>query len=302
MPWQVVPNGTLRALTNGTLAALLRGDAPVPRFFLTGDGHRHPPFEWTNVCTDLRLHFQTLMAANQLCVHVEMRVSGCGQRQRGTGSAATAGPAGHGLRMGTGNLPSTHAAVDVEESMRIATDDPRNPSDVVHFDRELARLHAMLWMIGNPPALTGALATHGPFAAYYRNVAKERRASSSPSSHPHQDVPDRLSQPDHGLPHHPESLYRARRTFIQRAINLHPECHAPDHLRGGAHSHKPAAKLHYAAWRRRRYRRRESYVGRGRGRRTTNRIAEAATHLLRFRSVRRGRRREHSSRNGVLYC
>jgi hypothetical protein len=43
----------------------------MPRFFLTGDGHRHPPFGWTSACKGLRAHFERLMASQMLCAHVE---------------------------------------------------------------------------------------------------------------------------------------------------------------------------------------------------------------------------------------
>ena len=168
MPWQIVPNGTLRALTNGTLAGMFRGDAPVPRFFLTGDGHRHPPFEWTNVCTDLRLHFQTLMAANQLCVHVETYQDAVDDNAV---PVVLQPLVLQGMVFGWELEIYRYMLPLMEQSMRIATDDPINPADVMQFDRELVRLNGSLWMIGNPPALTGAMAAHEPFVRYYRGVA-----------------------------------------------------------------------------------------------------------------------------------
>ena len=53
MPWTNVPAGTLKALTDQTIPKLLGGDTPVPRFFMTGDGHGSPPFSWTTVCDTL---------------------------------------------------------------------------------------------------------------------------------------------------------------------------------------------------------------------------------------------------------
>lgn len=169
MPWQVVPNGTLRALTNGTLATIFRGDAAIPRFFMTGDGHRHPPFEWINVCTDLRLHFQTLMASNLLCAHVETYQDAVNDNS----VPVTLQPLVlQGMVFGWELEIYKYMLPLMEQSMRIATDDPINPSDVMNFDRELARLHAMLWMIGNPAALRASLGAHEPYVTYYRKVAK----------------------------------------------------------------------------------------------------------------------------------
>jgi hypothetical protein len=68
MPWKNLASGTLQGLSDATLGATL---TPMPRFFLTGDGHRHPPFGWTSACKGLRAHFERLMASQMLCAHVE---------------------------------------------------------------------------------------------------------------------------------------------------------------------------------------------------------------------------------------
>ena len=71
MPWRRVADGTLRSLTDGDVAAYLDQPQQVPRFFLTGDAHRDPPFEWTRSCPRLALHFLNLVQAGTLCAHVE---------------------------------------------------------------------------------------------------------------------------------------------------------------------------------------------------------------------------------------
>ena len=68
MPWRRLSKGTLKGLSDATLDRTL---SPMPRFFLTGDGHGYPPFEWINACPRLRAHFIDLMAKNKLCAHVE---------------------------------------------------------------------------------------------------------------------------------------------------------------------------------------------------------------------------------------
>lgn len=68
MPWRRLSKGTLKTLSD---AALDRTLSTMPRFFLTGDGHGHPPFEWTNACPRLQTHFKNLMNQGKLCAHVE---------------------------------------------------------------------------------------------------------------------------------------------------------------------------------------------------------------------------------------
>lgn len=41
------------------------------RFFLTGDGHRHPPFTWITACPTVEKQFVELMGRGLLCAHVE---------------------------------------------------------------------------------------------------------------------------------------------------------------------------------------------------------------------------------------
>jgi hypothetical protein len=71
MPWLRVADGTLRSLTDGDIGVFLDRPQLVPRFFLTGDGHRDPPFEWTKSCPRLALHFFNLVQSGRLCAHVE---------------------------------------------------------------------------------------------------------------------------------------------------------------------------------------------------------------------------------------
>ena len=68
MPWRTLASGTLKGLSDEKLGTTL---TPMPRFFMTGDGHRQPPFGWTNACKQLRAHFMTLIASKMLCAHVE---------------------------------------------------------------------------------------------------------------------------------------------------------------------------------------------------------------------------------------
>jgi hypothetical protein len=70
MAWVRVADGTLRSLTDNDVGPYLDQLQP-PRFFLTGDAHRNPPFEWTKSCSTMKLHFFNLVQRGALCAHVE---------------------------------------------------------------------------------------------------------------------------------------------------------------------------------------------------------------------------------------
>ncbi|MFJ7795477.1 hypothetical protein [Pseudomonas sp. NPDC096950] len=155
MPWNLVQPGTLRALTNETLLALTHGDAPIPRFFMTGDGHAIPPFAWTEACSDLTVYFQTLIAADRLCLHVEEqqsaithdsvpeRLQGLVDRQRVFGWELSVFDAlGPALE-----ICNELAANGNYQSI------PPIYEQVVELDRTIVRAHALLWELANPPAL-----------------------------------------------------------------------------------------------------------------------------------------------------
>eukprot|EP01084_Bolivina_argentea_P087932 158753_1 len=69
--WDILQPGTLKQLKDHTVETIKVG-GHFPQFFLSGDGHRHPPFKWVTSCPRLKLHFQELMGKDQLCAHVEM--------------------------------------------------------------------------------------------------------------------------------------------------------------------------------------------------------------------------------------
>ncbi len=70
MPWNP-PHVSLAQMTDLTWNA--HYNAAPPRFFLTGDGHRTPPFAWAvnGVSQAMTLHFRMLAAQNLLCAGVE---------------------------------------------------------------------------------------------------------------------------------------------------------------------------------------------------------------------------------------
>jgi hypothetical protein len=175
MPWQALANGTLWGLTDATLAAALGN--PLPRFFMTGDGHRHPPFLWTAACPALKVHLQNLMLNKQLCVHVEQQPDEVSERSVPDFLMLLVSQRrvfGWELAIYKDLLPV------MQECMRLAGGPSMAPSDivndVVHLDKDMIRLNALLWQIGNPPALQNIPAQSLRFRDYYEGVAHKGRA------------------------------------------------------------------------------------------------------------------------------
>lgn len=71
MAWKTLTPGTLWNLTDADLDTKLQLWGGMPTFFMTGDGHEKPPFQWITRCKRLREHFKKLVESDKLCVHVE---------------------------------------------------------------------------------------------------------------------------------------------------------------------------------------------------------------------------------------
>lgn len=75
MDWTKLKDGTLKSIDDGQFNALFVGEGKqIPRFWMSGDGHGNPPFEWMNGKSSplLKQHFVDRMAAGKLCAHVEV--------------------------------------------------------------------------------------------------------------------------------------------------------------------------------------------------------------------------------------
>lgn len=172
MPWQVLPPGTLATLTDANLATILRGDAQIPRFFMTGDGHRSPPFAWTMRCDTLKVHFLTLMTHELLCAHVEEY-----PKDVSLASVPVLLQLLYGQQRIFGwELPIYRDLQPIMEKCLELVGSSLVPAevidDVVALDKEIVRMHALLWQIGNPNTLRDAMAQSLIFRQYYREVCK----------------------------------------------------------------------------------------------------------------------------------
>ncbi len=163
-------------LTDLAVASMFKGDTTIPRFFMTGDGHRSPPFAWTMACDTLKLHFQNLMLTDQLCAHVE-------QQQSDVRPGSVPGPLqllyqqqrifGWELDIYKDLLKVMELCLDVASRVSYEAP-PKVLNDVVAVDKEIIRVHALLWKIGNPIALRNAAAQSLNYRQYYENVCKAK--------------------------------------------------------------------------------------------------------------------------------
>ncbi len=172
MPWTVLPPNTLSNMTDDALDDMLHGDAPIPRFFLTGDGHGNPPFQWVNACPAMTLYFQNLMFNNRLCAHVE-------QHQEDV----TINSVPNQLQLLYGQNRIFGWELDIyrdlqplmEMCLAIAAAPNLNPgiiaNDVVELHREIVRVDALLWQIGNPAGLRNLVGQSFQFRGYFQGVA-----------------------------------------------------------------------------------------------------------------------------------
>jgi hypothetical protein len=172
MPWNLVQAGTLNALTDQTLAAMMPGDTPVPRFFMTGDGHDHPPFAWTDACGTLRAHFQTLILADRLCLHVEElqsavdhtsvpeRLMGLVDRQRVFGWELSV----------FGALAPAYETCNELEAHGNYQPTAVTYAMAVELDRAIVKAHPLLWELANPPALFNGRTISWQYREYSRRV------------------------------------------------------------------------------------------------------------------------------------
>lgn len=72
MPWNQLGDGSLNVLSDEKIANGIFGKPGlIPRFFMTGDGHQEPPFQWSGKCAVMKQYFETAMQNGQLCAHVE---------------------------------------------------------------------------------------------------------------------------------------------------------------------------------------------------------------------------------------
>ena len=181
MPWNRLADGILRVMTDDRVRDYFRGDMPIPQFFMSGDGHRNPPFQWTAAGPMMRQHFVDLMAAGRLWAHVEEL------------------PANVVVGSVPGFLAQLHAQNHIfgwelpifqellqsmGDSMQLAAAfnagniDNALQQNVDAFNLEIIRTTPLLVQVGNPANLTGMAGVAGQMARYVTRV----RAGEQPQT------------------------------------------------------------------------------------------------------------------------
>ncbi len=163
MPWILHPAGTFNGLNAANLDGVL--GLPRARYYLSGDGHRTPPFAWA-VRPAVRAHFLQLMATGDLCLHVE-------QHQEDVTSEsipALFDPVFVQQKVFGWELSMfKHLQPVMELVMEIMGALPQPVlSDVVALHREMVRMDSLAWKVGNPPWIHAALANSDTYLAYWK--------------------------------------------------------------------------------------------------------------------------------------
>ena len=164
MPWTLLADGTFKGLSEATIPAILGN--PLAKFYLSGDGHRKPPFQWA-VRQAVQGHFLALMGQQRLCLHVEQLPEQVNkdsipplfapliQQQKVFGWE---------LSMFRDLFPAMELCLDI-------VDKPNPPlSWVVTLDREMLRINGLGWKVGNPPWMHAAVVLSTAYRQYWQIV------------------------------------------------------------------------------------------------------------------------------------
>ncbi|MGL4555041.1 MAG: hypothetical protein ACRC33_28065 [Gemmataceae bacterium] len=172
MPWRVEAPNTLFGLTDGTFATIFPGGAADPRFFLSGDGHRHPPFRWLLSCSLVQNHFTGLMNLQKLFAHVE-------ELQSDVTADSVPAPfsALHAQNRIFGWEPAiyAHLGAAMQECLALA-DTTLDPAVMgrraVALDHRMAQAHALRASIGDPDDLRLLRPQAIAFREYYEGTTR----------------------------------------------------------------------------------------------------------------------------------
>lgn len=169
MIWRTVPSGTLNGLSARNIDGVL--GTPRTRFYLTGDGHRNPPFAWATRPAVLQ-HFLGLMAAGRLCLHVE-------EHQDAIKAASIPWQFDHVREQnkvfGWELSIYRHLQPAMELAMSLMGDMPRPPmQDVVALDRHLIQINALAWKYGNRRFMRDSADTANEFRIHLIELARNK--------------------------------------------------------------------------------------------------------------------------------
>jgi hypothetical protein len=179
MPWRLLPNDTLPALTNATMNATFPGG--ISQFFMTGDGHGHPPFRWALQCPDLKVHILTLAAQGTLCAHVELHQDGVTEDSV-PGELMGLYNQGHIFGWELPIYRDLQVVMDkcLDLVSRVGIDGAAVLApEVATLHQRMTSVDGNLGQIGNPVAPGGGLAQHNVFLQYFQGVAAGTQAQNA---------------------------------------------------------------------------------------------------------------------------
>ena len=159
--------GALKLISKDTVNATI--GSPPHRFFMKGDGHRKPPFQWA-LATEVTAHFEQLVANNSLCLHVE-------QHQKDVCAASVPSLFNAVLTKGKvfgWELPiyaDLGPLMEIVAELQLNLDKPLfNAIKKVHL--EMAAVKSKAGTVGNPAWIAEAVATSDVFQSYWKSVLR----------------------------------------------------------------------------------------------------------------------------------
>jgi hypothetical protein len=167
LPWIVLVQGALRLVSDATVNATI--GFPPHSFFLKGDGHRKPPFQWAT-SPPVKLHFLQKMANNALCFHVEEQQSDV----RAESIPAIFNPVftsgkvfGWELSIYIPLLPLMSLIMD----MPTALEKPQY-ADIEKLHNQMVDVKSKAVTVGNPAWMVDAIAKSAEFLSYWKSVLR----------------------------------------------------------------------------------------------------------------------------------
>jgi hypothetical protein len=169
--WTVLPEGTLWNLNDNNYQQLL--GTPLPQFFMSGDGHRNPPFEWATGSGMLKTHFLELMLSNRLCAHVEQQpeeVTYDSVHPFLTPVAVNQRVFGWELEIYKSLNPIMKQCLEMAGALAI------DKHQAINLGQEMLRVNAMMWKIRQSAAMTSLIDQANEFHEYYLRAENENES------------------------------------------------------------------------------------------------------------------------------
>ncbi len=172
MTWTVLNNGALSDLNDSNYETVL--GTPFPKFFMSGDGHRNPPFQWVSHCPALKIRLQEQLLAHTLWVHVEQQPGEVTESSLPS-SLALAFPNG---RVFGWELSLYQKLNKVMQDCLQMAPEAIHQNEAVGLTGEMLEVQAIVSQFANPANMTGLLPQIERFHDHYVTNAGGRDATT----------------------------------------------------------------------------------------------------------------------------